>query len=179
MLPIAGCVVAWWKSLKFREVGGSAIAFASTRASKANVYVIRFLAVLCLCNDGTFSRLRLSAAEFCQPDGNRTRPDTSPPQRNPLRRCRSRRPSVALVSEWRIEMPVEKSRRTALVLATLAVSAIALAAPSALAACPVHAKPMVRSIPRVHVMGSASTLRASRPQPQSHVDDPFASLLLG
>ena len=75
-------------------------------------------------------------------------------------------------------MPVEKSRRTALVLATLAVSAIALA-PSALAACPVHAKPMLRSIPRVHVMGSASTLRASRPQPQSHVDDPFASLLLG
>ncbi len=67
-------------------------------------------------------------------------------------------------------MPVEKSRRTALVLATLAVSAIALAAPPALAACPVHAKPMV---------GSTSTLRASRPQPQSHVDDPFASLLLG
>jgi hypothetical protein len=75
-------------------------------------------------------------------------------------------------------MPVEKSRRTGLVLATLAVSAIALAAPPALA-CPVHAKPMVRSIPRVHVLGSTSTLRASRPQPQSHVDDPFASLLLG
>src|SRR5260370_36884422 len=86
MLPIAGCVVGWWKSLKFREVGGSAIAFASTRASKANVYVIRFLAVLCLCNDGTFSRLRFSAAEFCQPDGNRTRPDTSPPQHPPLGR---------------------------------------------------------------------------------------------
>ncbi len=76
-------------------------------------------------------------------------------------------------------MPVEKSRRTALVLATLAVSAVALAAPSAAAARPVHAKPMVRSIPRLHVTGSTFTLHASRPQPQSHVDDPFASLLLG
>jgi hypothetical protein len=76
-------------------------------------------------------------------------------------------------------MPVEKSRRTTLVLATLAFSAIALAAPSAVEARPVHAKPMVRSIPRLHVMGSASTLHASRPQPKSHVDDPFASLLLG
>ena len=75
-------------------------------------------------------------------------------------------------------MPVEKSRRTALVLATLAFSAIALA-PSVVAACPVHAKPMVRSIPRGHIMGSASTLHASRPLPQSQVDDPFASLLLG
>ena len=76
-------------------------------------------------------------------------------------------------------MPVEKSRRTALVLATLAFSAIALAAPSAVAACPVHAKPMVRSIPRLHVMGSASTLHASRPLTQSPIDDPFASLILG
>jgi len=76
-------------------------------------------------------------------------------------------------------MPVKKSRRTALVLATLAFSAIALAAPSAVEARPLHAKPMVRSIPRVHVMGSMSMLRAWRPQPQSHVDDPFASLLLG
>ena len=76
-------------------------------------------------------------------------------------------------------MPVEKSRRTALVLATLVVSAIALAVPSAVEARPVHGKPMVRSIPRLHVLGSASTLHASRPQPQSHVDDPFASLILG
>jgi hypothetical protein len=76
-------------------------------------------------------------------------------------------------------MPVEKSRRAALALAALAVSAITLAAPSAVEACPVHAKPMVRSIPRLHVMGSASTLHASRPQPQGQVDDPFASLLLG
>jgi hypothetical protein len=38
--------------------------------------VIRLLAVLCLCNDCIFSRLRFSAAEFGQPDGNRTRPDT-------------------------------------------------------------------------------------------------------
>jgi len=56
-------------------------------------------------------------------------------------------------------MRVEKSRRTALVLAALAFSAIALA-PSVVAACPVHAKPMVRSIPRLHVMGSASRLHA-------------------
>ena len=76
-------------------------------------------------------------------------------------------------------MPVKKSRRTALVLATLAFSAIALAAPSAVEARPLHAKPMVRSIPRLRVMGSTYMLHASRPQPQSQVDDPFASLLLG
>ena len=73
-------------------------------------------------------------------------------------------------------MPIEKSRRTALVLATLAISTIALAAPPALAACSLHARPMVRSIPRVHVMESTSTLRASRPQPQRHVNDPFPHL---
>ena len=74
-------------------------------------------------------------------------------------------------------MPAEKSRRTALVLAALAVSAIALAAPPALA-CPVHAKPMARSIPRAHVIGSMSTLRARKP-PQTQVDDPLSSLYLG
>jgi hypothetical protein len=75
-------------------------------------------------------------------------------------------------------MPAEKSRRTALVLAALAVSAIALAAPPALA-CPVHAKPVARSIPRAHVIGSMSTLRAWKPQPQTQVDDPLSSLYLG
>jgi hypothetical protein len=54
-----------------------------TRASKANVYVIRLLAVLCLCDDCTFSRLRFGAAEFWTTRRNRTRPDTSPPQRTP------------------------------------------------------------------------------------------------
>jgi hypothetical protein len=74
-------------------------------------------------------------------------------------------------------MTVGTSRRIALVFATLAVSAIALAAPAALAASPVHAKP--NSAAQVHAMGRKSTLRAARAQPQSHVDDPFASLLLG
>jgi hypothetical protein len=76
-------------------------------------------------------------------------------------------------------MTVGKSRCTALVFATLAVSAIALAAPSALAASPVHAKPMVQSATRAHAKGSTSTVRASKAQTQSHVDDPWASLLLG
>ena len=76
-------------------------------------------------------------------------------------------------------MTVGTSRRIALVFATLAVSAIALAAPAALAASPVHAKPTVHSAAQVHAMGRKSTLRAARAQPQSHVDDPFASLLLG
>lgn len=76
-------------------------------------------------------------------------------------------------------MTVGTSRRIALVFATLAVSAIALAAPAALAASPVHAKPAVQSAARVHAVGRKSTLRASRAQTQSHVDDPWASLLLG
>src|SRR6476469_2649093 len=91
-------------------------------------YVIRLLAVLLLCNDGTFKTALGRRIIFSGPTGigraltrhllNATR----------LRRCRSRRPPVALVChQWRIEMPVEKSRRTALVLATLAFSAIALA----------------------------------------------------
>jgi hypothetical protein len=75
-------------------------------------------------------------------------------------------------------MTVGTSRRIALVFATLAVSAIALAAPAALAASAVHAKPKVQSAARAHVASSTSTLHASRAQPQSHVDDPFASLLL-
>jgi len=66
-----------------RSAQPSEAELSPTRASKANVYVIRLLAVLCLCCDRTFSRLRFSAADFGQPDGNRTRPDTSPPQRNP------------------------------------------------------------------------------------------------
>ena len=76
-------------------------------------------------------------------------------------------------------MTVRKSRRTALILATLALGAIALEAPAALAASPEHAKPMVHSAARVLVVGSTSTPRAQKPQPQGHVDDPFASLLLG
>jgi hypothetical protein len=75
-------------------------------------------------------------------------------------------------------MPLEKSPHTALVLAALAFSAIALAAPPALA-CPVHAKQAVRSMPRAHVIGSTSTLRAWKPQPQTQVDDPLSSLYLG
>ena len=176
MLPIAGCVVAWWKSLKFREVGGSAIAFASTRASKANVYVIRFLAVLCPCNDGTFSRLRFSAAEFWKARRNRTRPDTSPPQRNPC--------GVAEVGARRSPWFLMNGGSKCLLKnhdALLSFSQRWRSALSRLLRLPhLRLAPwMVRSIPRVHVMGSASTLRASRPQPQSHVDDPFASLLLG
>jgi hypothetical protein len=76
-------------------------------------------------------------------------------------------------------MTVQKSRRTALILATLALGAVALKAPAALAASPEHAKPMVHTAARVHVVGSTSTPRAKKPQPQGHVDDPFASLLLG
>ena len=68
---------------------------------------------------------------------------------------------------------------TALILATLALGAIALEALAALAASPEHAKPMVHSAARVHVVGSTSTPRVQKPQPQGHVDDPFASLLLG
>src|SRR5258708_31163684 len=89
-------------------------------------------------------------------------------------------PSFALVShEWRIEMTVGTSRRIALVFATLAVSAIALAAPAALAASPEHAKPAVQSAARAHAVGRKSPLRASRAQTPSHAHDPWASLLLG
>jgi hypothetical protein len=76
-------------------------------------------------------------------------------------------------------MTARESQRTALILATLALGAIALEAPAALAASPEHAKPMVHSAARVHVVGSTSTPRAQKPQPQGQVDDPFASLLLG
>ena len=76
-------------------------------------------------------------------------------------------------------MTAEKSRRTALVFAMLALGAIALDAPAALAASPVHAKPIVQSAARTHGVGSRSTLHASKAQPERHVDDPFASLLLG
>ena len=75
-------------------------------------------------------------------------------------------------------MTVRKSRCTALILATLALGAVALEAPAALAASPEHAKPVVHSAARVHVVGSTST-RAQKAQHQGHVDDPFASLLLG
>ena len=54
---------------------------------------------------------------------------------------------------------------TALILATLALGAIALEAPAALAASPEHAKPVVHSTARVHVVGSTSA-RTQKPQPQ-------------
>ena len=76
-------------------------------------------------------------------------------------------------------MTVRKSRRTALVFAMLALGAIALDVPAALAASPVYAKPVVQSAARAHRVENRSTLRASKAQPERHVDDPFASLLLG
>jgi len=78
-------------------------------------------------------------------------------------------------------MTVEKSPRTGLVVATLALGAILLTAPAALAASPMHipATPLVRSDTQVHKMHSASARHASRLQPQNHVDDPLSSLILG
>lgn len=78
-------------------------------------------------------------------------------------------------------MTVENSRRSVLVVTTLALGAILLAAPAALAASPMHipAKPLFRPDAQVHRMHHASAQHVSRPQAQNHVDDPFSSLILG
>jgi len=76
-------------------------------------------------------------------------------------------------------MIVEKSRRIALVFATLAISAITLAAPAAHAAGQVHAGQAVESIARDHAASSVWMRHASIPQPQSRAQDPFADMLLG
>ena len=77
-------------------------------------------------------------------------------------------------------MPVARSRRPVLAFATLALG-IALGSSAAVAAKPMHApgKPLVWSHAQVHGTNSQPALRAFRPQPQSHVDDPLASLWLG
>jgi hypothetical protein len=75
-------------------------------------------------------------------------------------------------------MTVGTSRRIALAFATFAVGAIALAAPAALAAVPMNAKPEVQSAARGHAGSSTSTLRVWGAPPQRHVEDPFASLVL-
>jgi len=76
-------------------------------------------------------------------------------------------------------MTVEKSRRIALVVAALAISATTLAAPAAYAARPVHAGQAVESIARDHAASRAWMRHASVPQPQSRAQDPFADMLLG
>ncbi|WFU39043.1 hypothetical protein QA640_32315 [Bradyrhizobium sp. CB82] len=78
-------------------------------------------------------------------------------------------------------MTVEKSRRTVLVFTTLVLGAILLGAPAAFAATPRHilAEPQVRSHAQVHRMDSTSTRHAYGTQPQTHVDDPLSSLILG
>jgi len=76
-------------------------------------------------------------------------------------------------------MTVEKSRRIALVFATLAISATTLAAPAAYAASPAHARQVVEATAQDHAAGHAWMRHAFIPQPQSHVQDPFADLLLG
>jgi len=80
-------------------------------------------------------------------------------------------------------MAFEKSRRTVLVFTMLALGAIALDAPAALAASPIHGptKVLGRSHAHVHGMNSVSVPHtySFRAQPQHQVDDPFSSLLLG
>jgi hypothetical protein len=76
-------------------------------------------------------------------------------------------------------MTFEKSRRIALVFATLAISATTLAAPAAFAASPVHARQVVESAAQDHLAGPAWMRHASIPQPQSRAQDPFADMLLG
>jgi hypothetical protein len=78
-------------------------------------------------------------------------------------------------------MTVEKSRRTVLVFTTLVLGAIVLAAPAAFAATPRHilAESQVRSHAQVHRMDSTSRWHAYGTQPQTHVDDPLSSLILG
>ena len=76
-------------------------------------------------------------------------------------------------------MTIENSRRTALVFGMLALGAIALAAPTADAASPVHVKPIAHPAAGVHANGRTSMPRSSTAHSQNHVDDPFASLLLG
>ncbi|MGY8682026.1 hypothetical protein Q2941_30240 [Bradyrhizobium sp. UFLA05-153] len=77
-------------------------------------------------------------------------------------------------------MTVEKSRHPVLVFATMALG-IALASSPALAAHPMHAaaKSLVRPYAQGYGMNSMSAPRAVRPQPQNHVDDPWADLWLG
>jgi hypothetical protein len=77
-------------------------------------------------------------------------------------------------------MPVARSRRPVLAFATLALG-IALGSPAAVAVRPMHApgKPLVWSHAQVPGTNSLPAPRAFRPQPQSHVDGPLASLWLG
>ena len=84
-------------------------------------------------------------------------------------------------NRWRIEMAFEKSRRTVLVFTMVALGAIALDAPAALAASPIHGptKALGRSHAHVYGMNGMSVSHAFRPQHLNHVDDPFSSLLLG
>ena len=135
--PIAGPIL---RSYRTRNCLG--------RASKANVYVIRPAgSPLAFVTTALFKTCGSSLENFGRPDGiGRGAIRHTPTQPH----------------KWRIEMIVGTSRRIALVFATLAVSAIALAAPAALAASPVHAKPAVQSAARVHAVGRKSTLRASR-----------------
>ena len=76
-------------------------------------------------------------------------------------------------------MMADKSRRDILVYATLAVRAMALGTPTALAAnaVDVPSKYMVRSGARVRQLDCTSAPRAD--QPPKEVHDPFASMLLG
>ncbi|MGY8676238.1 hypothetical protein Q2941_00235 [Bradyrhizobium sp. UFLA05-153] len=77
-------------------------------------------------------------------------------------------------------MTVEKSRRPVLVFATMALG-VALASSPALAAHPMHAaaESLVRPHAQVYEMNRMSAPRAVRPQPQNHIDDPWADLWLG
>ena len=76
-------------------------------------------------------------------------------------------------------MVADKSRRTILVYALLAVRTIALGTPTALAANAVHFldKHMVLSGAQVRQVDCRSVQQPA--QPHKHVHDPFASMLLG
>jgi hypothetical protein len=71
--PNAG--FAFWRNLAWPcSAQPSEAEWSSTRVSKANIYVIRLLAVLCLCNDCTFQDCASAAEHLDSPTGIGRRP---------------------------------------------------------------------------------------------------------
>jgi hypothetical protein len=82
-------------------------------------------------------------------------------------------------SERRIAMTASNSRHAILVYAALAIKTMALTAPAALLAKPVHVlgEDMVRSGTQLRQPDCTSAAPAARPP--KHVRDPFEAMLLG